>query len=51
LNRLRYYHEIFTGAKYAQMLGKVRKCLHSDALRHAGVGLKTQLAKTAVVRE
>jgi len=36
MNRLTYHHEIFMGAKHGQVLGRVRKWLHSGALRHAG---------------
>ena len=36
LNRLRHHHEIFTGAKYSQNLGRVGKWLNCDALWQAG---------------
>ena len=32
LNRLRYHHEILTGARYGQKPGGNRKGLHSDAV-------------------
>jgi len=35
LNGLRYHHEIVTGARHGQKLGRLRKWLHSDTL-HAG---------------
>ena len=35
LNRLRCHHERFMGARCGQKLGRVRKWLHCDALRHS----------------
>ena len=35
MNRLRYHHEVFTGARYGQELGRVQKRLYSDAVRRA----------------
>jgi len=36
LKRLRYHLEIFTGVRHCWKLGRVRRWLHSDALRCRG---------------
>ena len=42
-NRLRYHdhHDIFTGARYGQKIGRGRKWLHSDAPPDSGSGVRT----------